>query len=66
MGRPVVEIKRKMEEDIGKESLAVLDYIEICEADTLGDVEIMRGSMLLALAVKIGNTRLIDNIILEV
>ncbi len=42
------------------------DYIEIVDADTLKPVEVIEGRVLIALAVKIGRTRLIDNCVLEV
>lgn len=45
---------------------ANIDYAEIYDAGTLADVEEIRGRVLIALAVKIGTTRLIDNLIVEV
>jgi pantoate--beta-alanine ligase len=42
-------------------SHAVIDYVKICDTTTLEDVEILGGEMVLALAVKINKTRLIDN-----
>jgi pantoate--beta-alanine ligase len=41
---------------------AVLDYAEVVDADTLCPVERLNGPALVALAVRFGNTRLIDNI----
>jgi pantoate--beta-alanine ligase len=43
---------------------ATIDYISICDPETLEDVEILDRPALMALAVKIGKTRLIDNLIL--
>jgi len=43
---------------------ASVDYIEFCDSTTLESVEQVDGSTLMALAVKIGKTRLIDNSIL--
>lgn len=43
---------------------AAIDYINICDPKTLEDVHIIQGAVVMALAVKIGRTRLIDNIIL--
>jgi pantoate--beta-alanine ligase len=40
---------------------ATLDYAEVVDADTLQPVAQLRGEVLLALAVKFGETRLIDN-----
>jgi len=42
-----------------------IDYIAICDPDTLDDVKIIEQPVLMALAVKIGTTRLIDNMILK-
>lgn len=41
---------------------AVLDYVSIVDARTLTDLETLDGEVLIALAVKVGRTRLIDNI----
>lgn len=59
-------IKQEIRQMIEAAPQANIDYIEIYAADDLGDVEEIRGRVLLALAVKFGNTRLIDNLIVEV
>jgi pantoate--beta-alanine ligase len=41
-----------------------IDYIKICDTDTLCDMETIDRPALMALAVKVGKTRLIDNMIL--
>lgn len=51
---------------IMREKLAVIDYVEILDAVTLKYERKLEGSVLVALAVKFGRTRLIDNIVLEV
>lgn len=43
---------------------AVIDYISICDPDTLEDVTTINKPVLMALAVKLGKPRLIDNMIL--
>lgn len=43
---------------------ATLDYAKLCNPDTIEDVEVVDGPALLALAVWVGKTRLIDNCIL--
>ena len=42
----------------------VIDYISICDPETLVDVATIKKPTLMALAVRVGNTRLIDNAIL--
>ena len=42
----------------------MIDYIKICDPETLEDVDNIDRPVLMALAVKIGKTRLIDNMIL--
>lgn len=49
-----------------QEPLAEIDYAEIYHYPSLQDMERLEDKALLALAVRIGQTRLIDNIILEV
>jgi pantoate--beta-alanine ligase len=43
-----------------------VDYVEVCDGQTLADLDELRGPVLLAAAVWVGQTRLIDNIYLEV
>ncbi|HEX9060820.1 MAG TPA: pantoate--beta-alanine ligase [Clostridia bacterium] len=52
--------------EIKKEKLAIIDYVEIYDAENLKSVDTIDCKALIAAAVKIGNTRLIDNIIVEV
>lgn len=42
-----------------------IDYLTICDPETLEDVERIEGPVLMALAVKVASTRLIDNMILR-
>ncbi|MCI5836425.1 MAG: pantoate--beta-alanine ligase [Veillonellaceae bacterium] len=51
---------------LAAEPLARTDYIEIVQADTLEPLERCEGKMLVAIAVYIGTTRLIDNFTAEV
>jgi pantoate--beta-alanine ligase len=46
-------------------SLGSIDYVSIVDADTLGDLRRIEGSVLVAVAVRIGSTRLIDNILVD-
>ena len=50
---------------IEKEPLARVEYVTLCDSATLRPVEQIQESALLALAVRIGKTRLIDNQILK-
>jgi pantoate--beta-alanine ligase len=45
---------------------AEIDYVQIVDAKTLETVETLKGTILIALAVKIGKPRLIDNMRIEV
>jgi len=49
---------------IQKEPLATIDYVSIADAETLDELNIVKSTALVSLAVKIGRTRLIDNILL--
>jgi pantoate--beta-alanine ligase len=51
---------------IAAEPLAQIDYVEVVDAETLQPVEEIAQKTLVALAVKIGRARLIDNTVLEV
>ncbi len=39
-----------------------IDYIRVCDPETLNDVDVINGPVLIALAVKVGEVRLIDNL----
>lgn len=61
----VEKLKQQVIDLIQTEKLATIDYVEIYSFPLLENIEIISPKALLALAVRIGNTRLIDNIILE-
>ena len=42
-----------------------MDYIKVCDIETLQDIETISRPAVMALAVKIGKARLIDNIVLK-
>ena len=58
-------LKDKMEEMIRKIPHAKVDYIEIFDPDTLESLEKIKDSAAVALAVFLGGTRLIDNILIH-
>ncbi len=45
---------------------AIIDYVEIVDALTLNKIDKLKGDILIAIAVKVGKPRLIDNLRLEV
>jgi pantoate--beta-alanine ligase len=51
---------------VADQPLARLDYASLVDPETLEDVNTVNGSALLALAIHIGKTRLIDNCVLSV
>jgi pantoate--beta-alanine ligase len=55
-----------MKELILSYPFTAIDYINICDPDTLEDINLLKKQSLLALAVKVGNTRLIDNCIINI
>jgi pantoate--beta-alanine ligase len=58
------ELKKRVEKFIRQEKLARIDYAEIVDPETLECLDTIEDKALLALAVKIGVTRLIDNVVL--
>jgi pantoate--beta-alanine ligase len=55
------ELRRKVEEFIEKEPLADIDYVAVVDPEDLDRLAEIEDKALLALAVRIGKTRLIDN-----
>ncbi|MFA5527892.1 MAG: pantoate--beta-alanine ligase [Peptostreptococcales bacterium] len=62
--KEVKKIKQYILDLIGQEPLANIEYVEIVDAENLQPLEIIDRQVLIALAVKIGKTRLIDNLTL--
>jgi len=60
------KIRSQVMNKIQTEELAECEYVEIYKYPTLENITALTGKVLLALAVRIGKTRLIDNVILEV
>jgi pantoate--beta-alanine ligase len=63
--RDALRLTAAMRETIRSEPLAELDYAELVDAETLEPVTRLRGVCLALLAVRIGATRLIDNLMIE-
>jgi pantoate--beta-alanine ligase len=57
-------IKKAIEDLIRSYPYTQIDYINLCDPVTLDDVDTLKGETLLALAVRVGKTRLIDNCVL--
>lgn len=58
-------VKKKLEDLIHSYDETQVEYINFCDPVTLEDKNDLNGQTLLALAVRVGTTRLIDNTILE-
>lgn len=59
------KIRRRMNTLIQKEPLAQIDYVSIADAQTLEELNLLDRPAVASLAVRIGKTRLIDNMPLE-
>ncbi|MHB8126005.1 MAG: pantoate--beta-alanine ligase [Desulfitobacteriaceae bacterium] len=64
--RNVRMIEEMVKEQIVRESSGQIDYVEVRSAEDLTEIEEIKGKVLIALAVRFGATRLIDNIVVEV
>ena len=60
-----VKIRQIILDEIATEPLAKVDYVEVVDWNTLEPVETVKEPVLVAMAVYIGKTRLIDNFITE-
>ena len=60
----VEALKNIVRNEIATEPMAAIDYVELYSFDELKEISQVKGESLLAIAVKIGKTRLIDNIII--
>lgn len=58
-------VRKAIIQEIEKEPMAKIDYVDVVDFDTITPIEIIQGSVLVAIAVFIGKTRLIDNFIVE-
>jgi len=58
-------ILREVKKRIESEDLTDIDYVKMCDSQTLEDIEEIDRGAVLAIAVKVGRTRLIDNCTFE-
>ena len=63
--RDAAVLRRLLEERVTATPGAALDYAAVVDAETLEPLERVRGDTLLALAVRFGGTRLIDNLLVH-
>ncbi len=59
------KLRQQMTALIQKQPLAAIDYISIADNETLEELDVVNPPALVSMAVKIGTTRLIDNVVLE-
>jgi pantoate--beta-alanine ligase len=57
-------LKSEARRILGSKSGVNIEYVNICDAETLDDLESVKSRALMAVAVRVGKTRLIDNTIL--
>ncbi len=64
--RDAEALRSAMNKLLGAEPLARVDYVSVADTETLRELEAISGSALVSLAVRIGATRLIDNVTLGI
>lgn len=62
--RDASRIRARMNEVLAAEPLARIDYVSVADAETLEELETVDRPALVSLAVRLGKTRLIDNVTL--
>ena len=62
--RDAALIRARMTEIIEREPLARIEYVSVADAEDLRELDVVEGAALVSLAVRIGKTRLIDNVVL--
>ena len=55
-------LRRAVAEVLAQESLAQVDYVSVADSDSLAELAVVDRTALVSLAVRIGGTRLIDNV----
>jgi pantoate--beta-alanine ligase len=64
--RDAARVAHIVRETVGTEPRVELEYAEVREAHELTPIAALEGSVLIALAARVGSTRLIDNVLVEV
>lgn len=60
-----LKIIKEVKEKLSKHQLIEIEYISVVNPETLDDIKVIAGRILMAIAIRLGKTRLIDNIIVE-
>ena len=63
--KDAAKVVQAMKENIATEPLAVIDYVEAVDAISMAPTDTLDGECMLAMAVYIGKTRLIDNTLIN-
>lgn len=58
-------LRQEMAALLKREPLATINYVSVADTETLDELDTVKSPALVSLAVRIGKTRLIDNIVLE-
>jgi pantoate--beta-alanine ligase len=59
--RDAVKMIGEVRKHIESHPYTTMDYVQICDTTTMKDVVLLDGESVLAMAVRVGKTRLIDN-----
>jgi pantoate--beta-alanine ligase len=59
--RDAAKIIGNVKNDIESKPYTKIDYVQICDTTTMKDMARLEGECVIALAVRVGKTRLIDN-----
>lgn len=63
--RRAATLRARMRRLIAEQPAARIDYVSIADADTLEELRVIDRPALISLAVRIGRTRLIDNVVID-
>jgi pantoate--beta-alanine ligase len=63
--KSVSKLIRLIKSNITSQTSGKIDYVSIVDADTLAEMKTIGGKVMIALSVKFGGTRLIDNVIVH-
>ena len=64
--RQVSTIQREMKKILSQSKGITIEYLAVCEAQSLAPLPVAKGSMVLLAAVRLGHVRLIDNMLVKV